>query len=648
MNMTEKIVQSHLVSGRMIPGEEIALRVDQTLTQDALGTMIYMAFETLGLCRVKTQLSVSYIDRNMLYMDNENPDDHTYLMTAAKKYGIYLSRAGNGICHLIHCARFAEPGKMLIGADSHTPTSGALSMLAVGGGGIDVAVAMAGEPFYLRMPEIVNIRLTGALQPGVTVKDLALAIVKHFSIKGGTGCVLEYTGPALELLSVPERMTLANMGVEIGAVSSIFPTDWQLFRYLRGQEREHCYVRIEADDDARYSRAAEFDLGSLQPLAACPEQPDNVMPVEKLGHIRVDQVFIGSCTNSSYSDLKTAATILEGNMVPDHVSLVVSPGTLQNYRLMMVDGIAETFLLSGARILECACGPCVGAGQSIRSGGVSLRTSNCNFRGRSGTLDAHVYLVSPVVAAASAVTGYISLPEAVVEKSQLEGIYEPEFYYINDALIVVPPEQGDAVEVLRGPNIRPIPQGMGFFDYLEAHVALKAGNDLSTDEIASAGLWYGVLCSNIPEVATTAFGRMPPDSNERASSFGICAIVGGENYGQGADGERAALLLADRGVKIVLAKSFARIHRINMINFGILPLIFENPDDYEDIQEGHRIELSEVSRRIARDVFPVMNLTTGKRVPCISGLSAREKDILLAGGLLDLIRKQLLEREERG
>lgn len=682
-NLTQKLIRSHLAAGTMVPGQEIALRIDQTLTQDALGMLSYIAFESFGMEQVKTELSVSYLDHNMVYLDYKNPDDHAYLMTMGKKYGIHVSRPGNGICHLVHCSRFAVPGKTLIGTDSHTPTSGALGMLAIGAGGIDVAAAMAGEPFYLKMPRVVGIRLTGSLKPGVGAKDLALEITRRFTVKGGTGCVLEYFGPGLAGLSVPQRMTLANMGTETGATSSVFPADEQVKRYLKAQKREKDYCSLAADPCAEYDQIVEMDLGAIDYMVAAPHQPDQVKPVRELEKISVDQVYIGSCTNSSYVDLKTAALILRGHVVPEHVSLIVSPGSRQNYQMLVKEGLLEDFILAGARILECGCGPCVGMGQAVSTGGVSLRTSNRNFKGRCGTQDSYVYLSGPAVAAASAAAGYITVPGELAgdeEAAEYKGrsallesveVQEPEEYFVDDQLIICPASAGEREEIVvrRGPNIRPVPVIERENGPICGHVVKKLGDHVSTDEIAPTGPQYGALRANVPEAAKTAFIRSDPGFYKRAVEYGKSVIVAGDNYGQGSSREHAALLPAYLGVKAVLAVSFARIHRTNLINFGVLPLEFENPKDLELISEGailriydaassemevqcvesERVNMeSAISERGRTETagikekgfYRVEIADSGITIPAVCNLTKREEEIYAAGGLLNLIRQR--------
>lgn len=639
MNLSEKIIKQHLVMGEMRKGWEIALRVDQTLTQDALGTISYMAFEKMNIPKVKTDLSVSYLDHNMLYVDNKNPDDHAYLISIAQKYGILLSRAGNGICHQIHCGRFAVPGGVLLGTDSHTPSCGAVGMLGIGAGGTDVAAAMAGYPFHFNMPEIIRVWLTGKLPAGVTSKDLALELLSRLTVGGGCNKILEYNGPGVETLNVPQRLTVANMGTETGATSSIFPSDLQVLRFLRAQKREKEFLPLVADDDAYYTDTIEINMDNLVPLVAKPSQPDNVVPVDTLGEVRVDQVFIGSCTNSSYSDFKKAAIILKDKLVPPHVSLVVAPGSRQIYKMLLRDGIMEIFLSSGARILECCCGPCVGMGQAVKTQGVSLRTSNRNFTGRAGTVDAGVYIASPEVAAATAVRGFICSPGEVVDIDKLKDIDEPEEYWVDDGMFVKPPPTGDCVTIVRGPNIRSIPDNTPLPDIIEAKVVVKVGDNVSTDEIAPTGAAIGALRSNIPLAAKTVFSRVDPDFIKRIETCKNSIIIAGGNYGQGSSREHAALLPMYLGVKAVIAKSFARIHRQNLINFGILPLEFEKEEAYDEIAQNDVLFIKQVRTQVSVNRIVVRSLTRNRDIETLCRLTEREKDIVLAGGLLNIVRE---------
>ena len=571
MNLVEKILKPHLLSGDMPPGEPLALRVEQTLTQDALGMLAYLAFESLGLPAVRTELSVSYLDHNLLYADYRNPDDHAYLMSVARRYGITVSRAGNGICHSVHLARFAQPGKLVVGTDSHTPSAGALGMIGIGAGGLDVAAVMAGEPLMLAMPRIVKIELTGRLRPGVNAKDAALCILRAFGVKGGLGCAFEFGGEGLKTLSVPERMTLTNLAVETGATTSVCPTDGEALRFLRSQGREADFIALAPDPDAVYDDVFPLDLGAVEPMVALPHRPDNVVTVREAAGTAVDQVFIGSCTNSSYSDLMKAAAILRGRRIAENVSLLVTPGTRQNYLALLRSGAVEAFVRAGARVLECGCGPCVGMGQAVRTGGVSLRTVNRNFKGRCGTKESSVYIAGPETAAFTAVAGKIAWGAEDFDLRELADIREPEACEEDDSLIIRPTPDPDA-QVVRGPNIREIPLGDALPDQLPVCVALCLGDHISTDDIAPSGAKNVANRANIEEVSKSAFERLDPDFWRRAQALGSSVIVAGENYGQGSSREHAALMPRYLGVRAVIARSFARIHRANLINFGILPL----------------------------------------------------------------------------
>ncbi|WP_422448423.1 aconitate hydratase [Thermoanaerobacterium sp. DL9XJH110] len=638
MNLTRKIISKHLVEGNMVPGEEIAIKIDQTLTQDATGTMAYLEFEAMGIPRVKTELSVSYVDHNTLQTGFENADDHRFLQSAAAKFGVYFSRPGNGICHQVHLERFGVPGKTLLGSDSHTPTAGGLGMLAIGAGGLDVAMAMAGRPFYLAMPRVVNIRLHGSLPPWVSAKDIILEVLRRLTVKGGVGKVMEYGGDGVRNLSVPERATIANMGAELGATSSIFPSDDITKRFLEAQGRGGDYVHLTADADAEYDEMIDIDLERLEPLIALPHSPDNVVRVSDVAGLKVDQVFIGSCTNSSYADLVRVSKILKGKTVAPNVSLVIAPGSKQVLYMLAKNGFLADLVAAGARILECACGPCVGVGQAPPSAGVSLRTSNRNFEGRSGTKDAKVYLTSCETAAASAIAGVITDPRTLGEVILVE---TPEKFDADDRMIIPPPEDGSRVEIIRGPNIKPLPGMSPLPDVIRGRVLLKVGDNITTDHIMPAGAKILPLRSNIPAISEHCFEAVDPTFPERARKAGGGFIVGGSNYGQGSSREHAALAPMYLGVKAVIAKSFARIHRQNLINFGILPLVFAEERDYDDIKgpgdgEGDELAIENAREGLLSDCLEVKNLTTGKVYKVKHNLSGRQIDIILAGGLLNL------------
>lgn len=636
-NLAEKIIANHLVDGKMVPGEEIAIRIDQTLTQDATGTMAYLQLEALGIDRVRTQLSVSYVDHNTLQTGFENADDHRFLQSIAAKYGIIFSRPGNGICHQVHLERFAVPGTTLLGADSHTPTAGGMGVLAIGAGGLEVAVAMAGGPFYFTMPEVIRINLHGRLSPWVSAKDIVLEVLRLLTVKGGVGKIIEYGGEGIKTLSVPERATITNMGAELGATTSIFPSDEITRAFLKAQGREQDWVELLPDPDATYSRVIDIDLSALEPLVAQPHMPDKVAKVREVGPIKVDQVAIGSCTNSSYTDLMRVAAILKGKRVHPEVSLVISPGSRQVFYLLAQNGALADLIAAGARILECACGPCIGMGQAPPSGGVSLRTFNRNFRGRSGTADAFIYLASPEVAAATAITGVLTDPR---ELGEPVCVTLPDRFPVDDGMLIFPPPPGTEVEIKRGPNIKPLPLPQPLPEVITAPVLLKTGDNITTDDISPAGAKYLPLRSNIPALAEHAFEGIDPTFAQRAKEAGQGIIVGGQNYGQGSSREHAALCPMYLGIKAVIAKSFARIHRSNLINFGILPLTFVREEDYETIAPGDQLRI-DLSNGLAEEVLTVKNLTRGTAFQVRHGLSERQKKILLAGGLLNYTKQQL-------
>lgn len=636
-NLTQKILAAHLMAGVMTPGEEIAIRIDQTLTQDATGTMAYLQFEAIGIPRVRTELSVSYVDHNTLQTGFENADDHRFLQSIAAKYGIYFSRPGNGICHQVHLERFGVPGKTLLGSDSHTPTAGGLGMLAIGAGGLDVAVAMGGGPFYLTMPRVVNVRLHGRLQPWVSAKDVILEVLRRLTVKGGVGKVIEYSGEGVATLSVPERATITNMGAELGATTSIFPSDQVTRSFLRAQGREKDWVELSADPDAVYDEVLEIDLSILEPMVAKPHSPDAVATVREVGPIKVDQVAIGSCTNSSYVDLMRVAGILKGKTVHPGVSLVIAPGSRQVFMMLAQNGALADLIAAGARILESACGPCIGMGQAPPSGGVSVRTFNRNFPGRSGTADALVFLAGPEVAAATALTGVLTDPRDLGEPIP---VTVPAHFPADDRMILPPADDPGCVEVVRGPNIKPLPVNRPLPEDLRGGVLIKVGDNITTDHIMPAGAKILPLRSNIPAMAEHVFEGVDPSFAGRAKAAGGGLIVGGHNYGQGSSREHAALAPMYLGVKAVIAKSFARIHRANLINFGILPLTFVHEEDYDRVQPGDELELSGVARLLTLEAdLEVRNITRGFSFPVRHGLSPRQQKIILAGGLLNFTRQ---------
>ncbi len=645
-----KILQNHLVSGRLIPGEEIAIRIDQTLTQDATGTMAYLQFEAMGVDRVKTELSVSYIDHNMLQTDFKNPDDHKYLMSVAKRYGIWLSKPGNGICHQVHVERFAKPGKTLLGSDSHTPTSGGVGMIAIGAGGLDVAAAMAGEPFYLKMPKIVGVKLTGKLPPWVTAKDIILELLRRLTVKGGVGKIFEYFGEGIKELSVPERATITNMGAELGATTSIFPSDEITRAYLKAQGREEDWVELLPDPDAEYDELIEINLSDLEPLIACPHSPDNVVPVREVEGTKVDQVVIGSCTNSSFVDLTRAGLMLRGRKVHPDVIFAVAPGSKQALELITQNGVLLDFLKAGARILESACGPCIGMGYAPPSGGVSIRSFNRNFEGRSGTPDAKVYLASPEVCVACAIAGEIVDPRKLAEREGIQWVkveMPEKFPYGDEAFIPpLPEEEAREVEVYRGPNIKPLPEFDEMPESIEGEVSLIVGDNITTDHIMPAGAKILPLRSNIYAISEYVYHYVDPEFVSRAKKIRdekgkANIIIGGENYGQGSSREHAALAPRFLGVRAVIAKSFARIHHANLVNFGIVPLEFVNKEDYSRFSLGDEIEMPELTQRLqAGKEVVVINKTTGEQIVCKYNLTPKQVSVLLAGGLLNWIKKK--------
>ncbi|HCW05325.1 MAG TPA: aconitate hydratase [Clostridium sp.] len=636
-NVVQKILKSHLVKGNMKKGEEIAIRIDQTLTQDSTGTMAYLQFEAMGIDRVRTKRSVAYIDHNMLQAGPENADDHLYIQTVAKKHGIYFSKPGNGICHQVHLERFGVPGQTLLGSDSHTPTGGGIGMLAIGAGGLDVAVAMGGGEYYLNMPEIIRVKLTGALKPWVSAKDIILELLRRLTVKGGVGRIFEYSGEGVKSLTVTQRATITNMGAELGATTSVFPSDERTLEYLKAQGREKDFLELKADEDAVYDGEVEINLSELEPLIACPHSPDNVKAVRELKGTKVNQVAIGSCTNSSYMDMMKVASILDGNTVAEEVSLVISPGSKQVLTSLANNGALEVFISSGARLLESSCGPCIGMGQAPASNGVSLRTFNRNFEGRSGTRSADVYLVSPEVAAASAITGVITDPRDLGEDHDIS---MPDQFIINDNLIVAPAADGSEIEVKRGPNIQPFPKAKPLSTKVEGKVLTKVGDNITTDHIMPSNAKLLPFRSNIPYLADYCLVPCDSEFPKKAKENGGGIIVGGSNYGQGSSREHAALAPLYLGVKAVMAKSFARIHRDNLINNGIIPLVFLNEKDYDSIQPNDELIIEDAVKQVEKEKVIVKNLTQNTEYEMALVVTERQRKMLKLGGLLNMVVSQ--------
>ncbi len=638
--IAEKIIKAHLLEGEMVRGTEIGIRIDQTLTQDATGTMAYLQFEAMGVERVKTELSVAYIDHNTLQAGFENADDHRYIQTVTKKHGIRFSRPGNGICHQVHLERFGVPGKTLIGSDSHTPTAGGIGMLGMGAGGLDVAVAMGGGTYYITMPRMIRVNLKGTLPDYVSAKDIILEVLRVLGVKGGVGAIVEYGGEGVRSLSVPQRATITNMGAELGATTSIFPSDDVTRAFLLAEGREECFTPLAPDADAVYDAVYEIDLCSLAPLAACPHSPDNVKPVSELAGMKIDQVCIGSCTNSSMLDMLTVAAMLKGKTVHPDVSLSISPGSKQVYTMLAECGALADLIAAGARILECACGPCIGMGFSPRSAGISLRTFNRNFLARSGTQDAQVYLVSPEVAAASAITGVLTDPTTLGKAPKVS---IPERFTVSDNMIDLPvsADKADTVTVERGPNIKPIPKGKAPDEDLDCELILKVGDNITTDHIMPAGSKILPFRSNVPKLSEFCFTVCDKEFPERAKAKGGGVILGGQNYGQGSSREHAALVPLYLGVKAVIAKSFARIHVANLINFGIVPMTLENEEDYDRLAEGDSISIEGFREAVAgKDTAYLLDKTSGARVPLKLTLTDRQRAILLAGGALNFAKSK--------
>ncbi len=634
--ITEKIIQKHLVEGVMERGKPIAIRIDQTLTQDATGTMAYLQLEAMGVDQVKTDLSISYVDHNTLQSGFENADDHKYLQTVAMKHGVRFSRPGNGICHQVHLERFAKPQATLLGSDSHTPTAGGMGALAIGAGGLDVACAMAGMPFHLNMPNIINVRLHGSLTKGVSSKDIILKVLQILSVKGGVGNVIEYSGDGVRSLSIPQRATITNMGAELGATTSIFPSDEVTREFLKKQNREDAYEELKADEDAVYDTVIDIDLNTLEPMIAMPHSPDNVLPISEVLGLKVDQVAIGSCTNSSYMDMMSVAGILKNKTVDPNVSLVISPGSRQVLHMISQNGGLSDMISAGARILESTCGPCIGMGQSPITNALSLRTFNRNFYGRSGTLSAKVCLVSPETAAASALYGYIVDPRTV----EYELPQEPEVFTIDDSMIIVPDAETAAeTEVVRGPNIKPLPINTPLEDRIDKKVMIKVGDNITTDHIAPAGAKVLPYRSNIEKISEFIFMNVKASFHDDCLKHGGGFIIAGANYGQGSSREHAALAPMYLGIKAVIAKSFARIHRANLINFGIIPFTFCNEEDYDTIDELDELTITNLKSLAEHTPVEVMNITKNKSFQVFHSLTQRDIETILAGGTLNLIRQ---------
>ncbi|MFD3157756.1 aconitate hydratase [Haloimpatiens sp. FM7330] len=636
LNLARKIIGKHLVKGEMVAKKEIAIKIDQTLTQDSTGTMAYLQFEALGIDKVKTKKSVAYIDHNILQTGPENADDHLYIQTVAKKHGIYFSKPGNGICHQVHLERFGVPGQTILGSDSHTPTGGGIGMLAIGAGGLDVAVAMAGGEYYITMPEIVKVNLKGTLKPWVSAKDVILELLRRLSVKGGVSKIFEYCGEGVKNLTVPERATITNMGAELGATTSIFPSDERTYEFLKAQGREEDFSELKSDEDAEYDECVEIDLSELEPLAACPHSPDNVVKISELKNTKVNQIAIGSCTNSSYVDLMKAAKILEGKTINENVSLVIAPGSKQVLTMLAQNGALASLVSSGARILECGCGPCIGMGQSPCTNGVSLRTFNRNFEGRSGTVSAKVYIVSPEVAAASAITGCITEPKELGESFKID---IPKKFLINDNLVVSPAKDGENVDIVRGPNIKPFPIAKPLNNTVEGKVLTKVVDNITTDHIMPSNAKLLPFRSNIPYLSQYCLTPCDKEFPEKAKQNKGGFIVGGVNYGQGSSREHAALVPLYLGIKAVLAKSFARIHMANLINNGIMPLTFEKPEDYDEIDVMDELIIENAEEQVESGMVKVKNVTKNKEYIMILNITDRQKQMIKLGGLLNMIKQ---------
>lgn len=646
-SLTRKIIESHYVSGSMTPGEEVFIKVDQTLTHDINAVMTYLAFEATGLNRRRTECSVSYLDHNLLYVDHKTPDDHIYLQSAAKRFGVHVSRPGNGICHTVHVARFGAPGKISMGGDSHTPHGGSIGMLCIGVGGMDVATAMTGVPMRLKMPRVIQVKLTGRLKPGVNAKEVILKMLEKVTIKGGLGNVYEYTGEGAASLEVPQRATITNMGAELGATSSIFPADEQVRKFLKAQQREEAYTELLPDEDAEYDDTIEINLSELEPLISCPHQPDNVMPLKDVEKKPVQQVFIGSCTNTSYADVAKAALVFKGHHVNENVSCTCGIASRQTYKELMRDGYIEMLLDAGVRMLEISCGPCCAIGQTPATDGIAVRTSNRNFKGRAGNPNAKIYLVSTESAAATAILGTFASAEDVMGEDVkiLGDIHEPDAYEVDDSMIIkpLPEEEAKKVEIVRGPNIKPLPIPDVPENNLVAPVSLKGGNNISTDDITPASAEFSSMRSNIPLMSQYCYHRYAPDFAARAKELGKSIIIGGENYGQGSSREHAAINPMYLGVKCVIAKSIARIHKGNLVNHGIIPMIFANPDDYDKIDLFDELSIENLLEQIPTRKVIVKDITKNFSFEVNLDLTDNEVEVVLCGGQLRYLKKQLAE-----
>lgn len=650
-SLTRKIIESHYVSGSMAPGEEVFIRVDQTLTHDINAVMTYLAFEAIGLDRIRTECSVSYLDHNLLYVDNKTPDDHIYLQSAAKKFGVHVSRPGNGICHTVHVARFGAPGKISMGGDSHTPHGGSIGMLCIGVGGMDVATAMTGVPMRLKMPRVIQVYLTGELKPGVNAKEVILEMLRRVSIKGGLGNVYEYVGPGAAKLEVPQRATITNMGAELGATTSIFPADEQVHKFLKAQGREDAYIELLPDEDAEYDDRIEINLSELEPLVSCPHQPDNVIPLKDVERKPVQQVFIGSCTNTSYADVAKAALVFKGRHVNDNVSCTCGIASRQTYKELLRDGYLDMLIDAGVRILEIACGPCCAIGQTPATEGIAVRTSNRNFKGRAGNPTAKIYLVSPESAAATAIKGTFASAEEILgdDVKKLAEIHEPEEYIVNDSMIIkpLPKEEAEKVEIVKGPNIKFLPVPEEPTQHLCVPVSLKGRDNISTDDITPASAEFSSMRSNIPLMSKYCYHRYDPEFSERAKAMGKSIIIGGENYGQGSSREHAAINPMYLGVKCVIAKSIARIHKGNLVNHGIIPMLFDDPAAYDRIDQGDELEINNLLDQIPTRKVLVANKTKGFTFSVNLDLSDNEAEVVLSGGQLRYLKKQLAEQEKQ-